>query len=103
MTMKKILLICDMGMSTSLIVKRMQEAATEQSIDTLIEAKGSQDFEDNINEFDCFLIAPQISYKLTDFKAIADAHQKPVALINMMDYGMTDGKKILSQALELAV
>ena len=29
--MKKILLICDMGMSTSLVVKRMQEAATEQS------------------------------------------------------------------------
>jgi len=30
--MKKILLICDMGMSTSLVVKRMQEAAQAEGI-----------------------------------------------------------------------
>lgn len=99
--MKRILLICDMGMSTSLVVKRMQEAAIEQEIDTFIEAKGSQEFEDNVTEFDCFLIAPQISYKLNDFQLVANTYSKPIALINMMDYGMTDGKKILSQALEL--
>lgn len=99
--MKKILLICDMGMSTSLVVKRMQESAIAQELEIFIEAKGSQDFEDNINEFDCFLLAPQISYKLADFKTIANNHNKPIALINMMDYGMTDGKKILSQGLGL--
>lgn len=99
--MKKILLICDMGMSTSLVVKRMKEAAADQGIDATIEAKGSQEFEGAAAEFDCFLLAPQISYKLNDFKGIAQEHNKPVALINMMDYGMTDGKKILGQALDL--
>lgn len=99
--MSKILLICDMGMSTSLVVKRMLEAAKAQGIDVLIEAKGSQDFEDNAADFDCYLIAPQISYKLADFQNIASAHNKPIALINMMDYGLTDGKKILSQAFSM--
>ena len=99
--MKKILLICDMGMSTSLVVKRMVEAAEQQGIEATIEAKGSQEFSNAITEFDCFLLAPQISYKLNDFKTVAEAAEKPIALINMMDYGMTDGKKILSQALDM--
>ncbi|KXF82051.1 PTS sugar transporter subunit IIB [Enterovibrio coralii] len=99
--MNKILLICDMGMSTSLVVKRMQEAAEAQGIETLIEAKGSQDFEDSAADFDCYLIAPQISYKLSDFQGVAQSHGRPIALINMMDYGMTDGKKILAQALTM--
>ncbi|EGU37304.1 PTS system, Lactose/Cellobiose specific IIB subunit [Vibrio ichthyoenteri ATCC 700023] len=101
--MKKILLICDMGMSTSLVVKRMQEAAQAEGIDALIEAKGSQDFDDCAGEFDCYLLAPQISYKLNDFQAVANSHNRPIALINMMDYGMTDGKKILAQAMSMAV
>ncbi|WP_434355618.1 PTS sugar transporter subunit IIB [Parasalinivibrio latis] len=99
--MKKILLICDMGMSTSLVVKRMQEAAQAQGIEAQIEAKGSQDFDDCAADFDCYLLAPQISYKLAEFQGIAQSHGRPISLINMMDYGMTDGKKILSQALTL--
>lgn len=99
--MKKILLICDMGMSTSLVVKRMLEHAEKENIDVEIEAKGSQDFNSAATKFDCFLIAPQIAYKINDFTNIANEHNKPIALINMMDYGMTRGDKILAQALDM--
>ncbi|MEJ6078413.1 PTS sugar transporter subunit IIB [Vibrio sp. 1-Bac 57] len=99
--MKKILLICDMGMSTSLVVKRMKEAAESKGIEVVIEAKGSQEFKSVVNDFDVILLAPQISYKLAEFKVIADEREKPIDLINMMAYGMTDGDKILSQAFEL--
>ncbi|MGF1727756.1 PTS sugar transporter subunit IIB [Photobacterium nomapromontoriensis] len=99
--MKNILLICDMGMSTSLVVKRMLQAADSEGIEATIEAKGSQDFKNVVANFDCILIAPQISYKLADFTAIANEHGKPIALINMMDYGLTAGDKILAQALAM--
>jgi PTS system cellobiose-specific IIB component len=99
--MKKILLICDMGMSTSLVVKRMKEAAASQGAEVTIEAKGSQDFNKIVNDFDVILLAPQISYKLGEFKKKADEIGKPIALINMMSYGMTDGEAILAQAFEL--
>lgn len=99
--MKKILLICDMGMSTSLVVKRMLEHADRENIEVEIEAKGSQDFSAAASEFDCFLIAPQIGYKLSDFTLIANQHNKPIALINMMDYGMLKGDKILTQAFDM--
>lgn len=99
--MKKILLICDMGMSTSLVVKRMQEAAKNQNAEVSIEARGSQDFESYVGDYDLFLVAPQISYKLSDFQSVVQPLGKKVELINMMDYGMTAGDKILSMALAL--
>lgn len=57
--MKKILLVCDLGMSTSLVVKRMQEAAAKRELDVEIQAKGISDFKNAINNFDCALLGPQ--------------------------------------------
>lgn len=99
--MKKILLVCDMGMSTSLVVKKMKQNAIERGLEIQIEAKGIQDFRDLIQEFDCALLGPQIAYKLNDCQQIANKIGKKVELINMINYGMSDGEKILNQALLL--
>ena len=37
--MKKILLICNAGMSTSMLVEKMQESAQEQGLDLEVEAQ----------------------------------------------------------------
>ena len=37
--MKQILLVCNAGMSTSMLVKKMQQSAAERGIDVSIEAK----------------------------------------------------------------
>ncbi|QEH08168.1 PTS sugar transporter subunit IIB [Histophilus somni] len=99
--MKRILLICDLGMSTSLVVKRMKQAAEAQGLPVEIEAKGMQSFHSLIQDFDCVLLGPQISYKLQECQTIGAEFGKPVACIDMMSYGMTDGEKILAQALSL--
>lgn len=99
--MKKILLVCDLGMSTSLVVKRMQEAAAKRELEVEIQAKGMSDFKNAITAFDCALLGPQIAYKLADCKQIAAPLNKRVETINMMDYGMVNGEKILDHALSL--
>ncbi|KAE9529954.1 PTS sugar transporter subunit IIB [Testudinibacter aquarius] len=99
--MKSILLVCDLGMSTSLVVKKMLNAAQKRGLEINIQAKGSQDFRTLIQQFDCALLGPQIAYKLSDFQNIANEYNKKVDCINMMDYGMTDGEKILDHALSL--
>jgi PTS system cellobiose-specific IIB component len=38
---------------------------------------------------------------LADFKKIADRENKPIAVINSMDYGMMRGDKILAEALTM--
>lgn len=99
--MTKILLCCAAGMSTSMVVKRMTDAASNMDLNVEIEAVGLDEFEANLDTYDCFLLGPQIKYKLNDFKLKADAVGKPVAVINAMDYGMMKGEKILNDALAL--
>ncbi|WP_421171707.1 PTS sugar transporter subunit IIB [Aeromonas sp. 601115] len=99
--MKKILLVCDMGMSTSLVVKKMQDVAARRQLEVDIQAKGMQEFKEAIQSFDCALLGPQISYKLAACKEQADQYGKKVESINMMHYGMLDGEKILDHALTL--
>lgn len=99
--MNKILLCCAAGMSTSMVVQRMEKSAKEKAINVEINAVACDEFNEQIAHYDCCLLGPQIKYKLADFKPIADELQKPIAVINMMDYGMMNGEKILTDALAM--
>ncbi len=99
--MNKILLCCAAGMSTSMLMQRMEKSAKEQGLEVLVEAVSFDDFADKIDEFDVCLLGPQIKYKLAEFQTVAAEKQKPVAVINTMDYGMMNGKKVLQDALAL--
>ena len=99
--MIKILLCCSAGMSTSMVVQRMEKAAVKLAIDAKIQAVGMEEFSEKIGDFDCCLLGPQIKYKLNDFQRYAEEYNKPVAVINTMDYGMLNGEKILQSALAL--
>lgn len=99
--MVKILLCCSAGMSTSMVVQRMQKAADKLDLQAKIDAVGMEEFSDKIAEYDCCLLGPQIKYKLAEFQKNAAEYDKPVAVINTMDYGMLNGEKILQSALTL--
>ncbi|HGJ2641662.1 TPA: PTS sugar transporter subunit IIB [Streptococcus pneumoniae] len=95
--MKQILLVCNAGMSTSMLVKKMQQSATERGIEISIQAKSMTEAKKNIHEADVILIGPQIRYELLAVKEIAG--NIPVDTIDMRDYGMMSGAKVLEQAL----
>lgn len=99
--MMKILLCCAAGMSTSMVVQRMEKAAQANDIQAKIEAVSMDEFHERIAEFDCCLLGPQVKYKLKEFQQAADEFNKPVAVINMMDYGMMNGEKILNAAIAM--
>lgn len=97
--MKHILLVCNAGMSTTMLVKKMQDAATADNIDVEIEAKSLTEAKRDLSGVDCILIGPQIRYELNNVKAVAE--DIPVDAINMQDYGMMNGKKVLATALKM--
>lgn len=99
--MKKILLICSQGMSTSILVGKMREAAKAQGIEAQIEAVAAEKFIDSIPEYDVFLLGPQIRFKKDEFAAEAAKHGKNVDVVNTMDYGMMKGDKVLAHAISL--
>lgn len=96
--MKKILLVCNAGMSTSMLVAKMKKAAQEMGVEASIEAKSLAEAKKLIHEADIILLGPQIRYELANVKKLAGT--VPVEAIDMRDYGMMDGKKVLTHALE---
>ncbi|WP_338561352.1 PTS sugar transporter subunit IIB [Erwinia sp. E_sp_B04_7] len=99
--MKKILLLCDLGMSTSLMVKKMQEAAKARGTDAEICARSVRDYKTIVHEYDVALLGPQVRYKLAECEKIAIEHNRKIACIDMMAYGTLKGDRVLDQALAL--
>ena len=98
--MKKILLACNAGLSTSMLVQKMKDSAEERKIDVEILAVSVNSINDYL-DYDVLLLGPQVRYILSKAKGLADPHGIPVEVINMMDYGRCNGKAVLERALEL--
>ena len=99
--MKNIVLCCAAGMSTSMLVQRMKDAAQKKGVDVTIKSVPVAEFEENIATADIVLLGPQVKYEQAKLQAIADPLGKKVAVIDMMDYGMMKGDAVLDKALKL--
>lgn len=89
-----ILLACAAGMSTSLVVARMQEAAQEEGKDYKIWAMDFNSVENEKGNFDVLLLGPQVIYMKNKMKEIVN-NEVPVDVIAPTDYGRCDGKAVL--------
>jgi len=58
--MKKIFLCCAAGMSTSMVVNKMKQAAAQKGIETDIIAVSMDEFDATLPKYDCCLLGPQI-------------------------------------------
>lgn len=96
---KKILVVCAMGMSTSLLVAKMQKEASEKGIEVEIEALPISEGIQKVQEFDIVLLGPQIRFQKNKIE-LAAAGKVPVQIIDMQLYGMIDGLAVLENALK---
>ncbi len=100
--MKNIVLCCAAGMSTSMLVQRMQDAAQKKGVEVSIKAVPVAEFKDNLAAADIILLGPQVKYyEQAKLQALADPFGKKVAVIDMMDYGMMKGDAVLDKALKM--
>ena len=98
---KTIMLACAAGMSTSMLVERMQDAAKAEGKDYEIFAKSTSDIDAELasdHKPDVLLLGPQVGYLKNDVKKKTDEAGIPMDVINMMDYGMMKGDKVLAAA-----
>ena len=77
----KVLLICAAGMSTSILMKKMEQYASDQGFELAIKAVGLMEYQDYVNDYDVVLLGPQVSYKLDSVKSTVT---KPVASIRRL-------------------
>ena len=101
METKEIMLVCAAGMSTSLLVTKMQKAAEERQLVAKIFAVPVPEAEEYLaqHSVDVLLLGPQVRYLLDGFK---DKYPNlPAQVIPMTDYGMMKGDKVLDLAQSL--
>lgn len=96
--MKNIILVCVAGMSTSLLVNKMKAAAREENRDANIEAMPIDLFSAYKEPVDVLLLGPQVSYMEQKMREEYEPQGIKVGVINISDYGMMNGKKVLQDA-----
>lgn len=97
--MKNIVLMCSQGMSTSMMVQRMQEAAAAVDYKCTIAAYSVSEIDEVKKSADVILLGPQVRFQLKKLQAKCEG--VPMAVIDQMDYGTMNGKKVLAQAQKL--
>ena len=88
--MKKIVLLCASGMSTSMLVMKMQEAAKADGYTCSIDAFSASEAATKAADADVVLLGPQIRFQKN--KIAAQIPDVPVEAIDMRMYGRMDGK-----------
>ncbi len=103
MEKKTIMLACAAGMSTSLLVSKMQKSAEEQGLDVEIFAVAAAEAKDYADKkhIDVVLLGPQVRFMESEFKNAMEPKGIPVGVIPMADYGMMNGAKVLDFANQL--
>lgn len=97
-----ITLVCVAGMSTSLLVNKMKEAAKKENIEAEIIAMSEAAFAKYDKPTDVLLLGPQVRYLLSKMKKTYEPRGMKVDVVDMRAYGLMDGKKVLDTALNMA-
>lgn len=93
--MKKIVLLCNGGLSTGILVKKMKAAAETAAYECEISAAPAADAEEAGAEADIILLGPQVRFQMEVVKKQVTC---PVVSIDPMAYGTMNGEKVLNQA-----
>ncbi len=86
--MKKVILVCNAGMSTGMLAKKIEQASN-QTLE--VRAYSEAEYRDHLDGVDLILVAPQIRFLMPQ---IQKAVSIPVHAISPVKYGIMDGKGV---------
>lgn len=92
----KVLLICNGGVSTSILAANIKKYA---DVHDEIKAIPFTKVDMNLDTYDVILVAPQLASISEDLKTYCKAYK--IGMIDTKVYGTMDGKSVLKQAKEL--
>ncbi|QIK57932.1 PTS sugar transporter subunit IIB [Erysipelothrix sp. HDW6A] len=93
-----ILLVCAGGMSTSILMKKMETYWKEHGQELNIKAVGLSEYQDVYQDFDIVMMGPQVSYRL---KEVKENTGLPTEAIQSFDYAVANCDNIMKLANKL--
>jgi PTS system cellobiose-specific IIB component len=97
----KVLLACSAGMSTSMLVQKMERYIKEQGLSDEVTATSATEAKEILKDYDVLLIAPQVRFEEKSFIRIATPLNIPVGLIDVKLYGTLNGEEVFKEAQKL--
>ena len=94
----KILLCCNAGMSSSILVKKIKDIASQNGEDIEVTAVASSAIKDEVGKWDVCLVGPQMMFAVNSIKEQLNI---PVASIDPRSYAMADGAAVIEFAKKL--
>ncbi|WP_121603869.1 PTS sugar transporter subunit IIB [Virgibacillus sp. Bac332] len=94
----RVLVACSAGMSTSLFVNKVKNAAETEGIDLQIEAASISEARSLLqkNEYDLLLLGPQVAFMKNQMEKELE-NLLTVDVINSQDYGLMRVENVLKQ------
>jgi len=99
----KVLMVCAMGMSSSLLEAKTKEAAEKAGIPFELKAVAVSDivlWDPTMTWYDLVLVAPQVFYKRKAIEQTAQPHGILVRAIEPTIFGMVDGEALFKQIMD---
>lgn len=93
--MKKIMLVCNAGMSTGILAKRIEQASDGQ---LFVRAYGEAEYEEYVQDYDLILLGPQIRHLKPQIQANVNI---PVENISPQYYGIMNGAGVYKDIIKI--
>lgn len=94
----KILLCCNAGMSSSILVSKIKEAGKNRGMDITIKAVANSLIKDEVGKWDVCLVGPQLIYAVPSIRQQLNI---PVDSVEPRCYALADGDQALDFAISL--
>lgn len=94
--MKNIIVVCEAGITTSLLVQRLQQHVKQENVDYAIESKNTEEGLDFVKQeqIDAVLLGPQVHHKAVEYEKSTDAK---ILKISVNDYNNMNTLSIFEQ------
>ena len=96
-----VLLICGSGASSGFMAANIRKAAAKRDIDIDVIARSESELEDYLDEIDCLLVGPHLSYIMDEIENTIGDTKIKAALVKPEHYSVLDGDKVLDQILSM--
>lgn len=96
--MLTITLLCNLGMSTGMLIDRIKEAAEAKGISADVDAAPFDKANDRLDHTDILLLGPQVRYHMPRFQKEYGGKIAVIDTIDFTDYALVNGEKIFANA-----
>lgn len=96
----KIILICNLGMSSGLMGEKLKDSAAQSGIEAEVDAIPMNEIEElDLSGVDCVLISPQVRYMKNDVEKMANG-SCAVIVMDSVEFGLMQSDKIMARIIE---